>query len=64
MTIDFSSETMKSRKWDKSFQLLKEKINLESYFLQERKIKNILNSRNTKNLFPGSITKRITEEVT
>lgn len=58
MTIDFSSETMKSRKWNKSFQLLKEKINPESYFLQERKIKqNILNSRNTKNLFPGSITK-------
>lgn len=58
MTIDFSSETMKSRKWNKSFQLLKEKINPGSYFLQERKIKqNILNSRNTKNLFPGSITK-------
>ena len=39
MAIDFSSETMKFRKWDKSFQLLKEKINPESYFLQERKIK-------------------------
>ena len=63
MTIDFSSKTMKSRKWDKSFQLLKEKSNPESYFLPSRKIKQNINSRNTKNLFPGSITQRMMEEV-